>query len=84
MKSGDIEALISLDATTIAPGHGEVADRAFAERSLEEVRAIADLGRSVAAGALSLDEAISRSPYKPKASREPIERAAAQARGELD
>jgi glyoxylase-like metal-dependent hydrolase (beta-lactamase superfamily II) len=79
-----IEALIGLGATTIAPGHGEVADRAFAERSLEEIRAIADLGRSVAAGALSLDEAIGRSPYKPKASREPIERAAAQARGDLD
>lgn len=79
-----IEALIGLGATTIAPGHGEVADRAFAERSLEEVRAIADLGRSVGAGALSVDEAIGRSPYKPKASREPIERAAAQARGELD
>jgi glyoxylase-like metal-dependent hydrolase (beta-lactamase superfamily II) len=79
-----IEALIALGATTIAPGHGEVADRAFAERTLEEVRAIADLGRSVAAGALSVDEAIGRSPYKAKASREPIERAAAQARGELD
>ncbi len=79
-----IEAIIGLGATTIAPGHGEVTDRAFVERSLEEVRAIADLGRSVAAGELSVDEAIARSPYKPKASREPIERAAAQARGELD
>jgi glyoxylase-like metal-dependent hydrolase (beta-lactamase superfamily II) len=79
-----IEALIALGATTIAPGHGEVADRAFAERSLEEVRAIAALGRSVAAGALSVDEAIARSPYRPTASREPIERAAAQARGELE
>ena len=66
-----VEALIGLGATTIAPGHGEVADRAFAERSLEEIRTIADLGRSVAAGALSVDEAIARSPYKPKASREP-------------
>jgi glyoxylase-like metal-dependent hydrolase (beta-lactamase superfamily II) len=79
-----IEAIIGLSATTIAPGHGEVADRAFVERSLEEVRAIADLGRAVAAGEISVDEAFGRSPYKPKASREPIERAAAQARGELD
>jgi glyoxylase-like metal-dependent hydrolase (beta-lactamase superfamily II) len=79
-----IEAIIGLGAQTIAPGHGEVADRAFAERSLEEVRTIADLGRSVAAGALSVNEAISRSPYKARASREPIERAAAQARGEFD
>jgi glyoxylase-like metal-dependent hydrolase (beta-lactamase superfamily II) len=79
-----IEAIQGLDATTISPGHGPVADRAFVERSLEEIRTIADLGRRVAAGALSVDDAIGRSPYKPHASREPIERAAAQARGELD
>ena len=79
-----VEAIVATGATTIAAGHGEVADRAFAERSLEEIRAIADLGRSVAAGALSVDAAVARSPYKPRASREPIERAAAQARGELD
>ena len=59
-----IEAIIGLGATTVAPGHGEVADRAFAERSLEEIRAIADLGRRVAAGELSLDAAIGRSPVQ--------------------
>jgi glyoxylase-like metal-dependent hydrolase (beta-lactamase superfamily II) len=79
-----VEAIVAIGATTIAAGHGEVADRAFAERSLEEIRTIADLGRAVAAGGLSVDDAIARSPYKPKASREPIERAAAQARDELD
>ena len=76
-----------LGATTIAPGHGDVADRAFAERSLEEVRAIADLGRSVAAGELSLDEAIGRSPVQADrpSRRTPSRRAAgAGSRGELD
>ncbi len=79
-----IEALIAVGATTIAAGHGEVAGRAFAERSLEEMRTIAELGRAVAGGAASLADAIARSPYMPRASREPIERAATQARGELD
>lgn len=79
-----VAAILGLGLATIAPGHGEVADRAFAERSLEEIRAIADLGRRVAAGDLSLEAAIGDAPYGARASREPIERAAAQARGELD
>ena len=79
-----VEAIIAVGASTIAAGHGEVGDLAFAERSLEEIRTIADLGRAVAGGELSVEDAMGRSPYKPKASREPIERAAAQARGELD
>jgi glyoxylase-like metal-dependent hydrolase (beta-lactamase superfamily II) len=79
-----VEAIIGLGLPTISPGHGEVADIAFAQRSLEEIRTIADLGRQVAAGVLSVEEAIARSPYRPKESREPIERAAAQARGEFD
>jgi glyoxylase-like metal-dependent hydrolase (beta-lactamase superfamily II) len=78
-----IEALIGLTTGPVAPGHGEVADRAFAERSLEELRAVADLGRRVAAGELSVEAAIARGPYGPTASREPVERATAQARGEL-
>ena len=78
------EALIALAAGPVAPGHGDVADRAFAERSLEEFRAVADLGRRVAAGDLSIEAAVARGPYGPKGSREPIERATAQARGALD
>jgi glyoxylase-like metal-dependent hydrolase (beta-lactamase superfamily II) len=79
-----IEALIALTAGPVAAGHGEVADRAFAERSLEELRAVADLGRRVAAGDLALEAAIAGGPYGRNASREPVERATAQARGELD
>lgn len=79
-----IEALIALVAGPVAAGHGDVADRAFAERSLEEFRAVADLGRRVAAGDLPLEAAIARGPYGPEASREPVDRAAAQARGELE
>ena len=80
-----VEAILGLGASgPVAAGHGEVADRAFVERSLEELRAVADLGQRVAAGELSVEAAIARGPYGPKASREPIERAVAQARGELD
>ncbi|HEX7473517.1 MAG TPA: MBL fold metallo-hydrolase [Candidatus Limnocylindrales bacterium] len=80
-----VEAVLGLGmAGPVAAGHGEVADRAFVGRSLEELHAVADLGRRVAADELSVDGAVARGPYGPKASREPIERAAAQARGELD
>lgn len=80
-----VEAILALGATgPVAAGHGDVADRAFLERSLEELRAVADLGRRIAAGELTVEAAIARGPYGRKASREPVERAAAQARGELD
>jgi len=57
---------------------------AFARRSLEEIRAVADLGRQVAANELSIEDAVARAPYRPAPARAAIERAAAQARGELD
>ena len=78
------EALLALVAGPVAAGHGEVGDRAFVERQLQEFREIANLGRSIAAGDLSLEAAVARAPYRPRAARAAIERAAAQARGELD
>ena len=78
------EAILALTTGAVAAGHGEVGDRSFVERQLEELREIANLGRSVAAGDLSLETAVTRAPYRPGASRAAIERAAAQARGELD
>lgn len=79
-----LEALIAIGLGTIVPGHGDVADVVFARQSLEEIRAIADLGREVAATELSLDDAVARAPYRPAPARAAIERAAAQARGDLD
>jgi glyoxylase-like metal-dependent hydrolase (beta-lactamase superfamily II) len=79
-----LEGLIALRPDPVVPGHGDVADLAFAARSLEEIRAIADLGRQVAATELSVDDAVTRAPYRPAPARAAIERAAAQARGELD
>jgi hypothetical protein len=81
---GTLEGRIALSSGAVVPGHGDVADVAFATRSLEEIRAIADLGRQVAATELSLEDAVARAPYRPAPARAAIERAVAQARGELD
>ncbi len=81
-----VEAVLGLvgERTVVVPGHGAHAGRAFVETSLEEIRAIASLAGRVHAGDLSLDEAIAAAPYRPAAAREPLERALAQLRGELD
>jgi len=81
-----LEALLAMSSSSgaVVPGHGDVADVAFARRSLEEIRAVADLGRQVAANELSIEDAVARAPYRPAPARAAIERAAAQARGELD
>jgi glyoxylase-like metal-dependent hydrolase (beta-lactamase superfamily II) len=68
----------------VAPGHGDVADRRFAEEQLALFRAIATLAAEVHAGARSLDDAIAAAPVPAPDAREPLERALAQLRGELD
>lgn len=79
-----LEALVALSDGPIVPGHGEVADRAFAERSRAEIEITADLGRQVAAGDLALDTAVMRGPYGPRPMREALERAVVQVRGGLE
>jgi hypothetical protein len=66
------------------PGHGDVGDRAFVAAQLDALRAVAALAGDVQAGGIGIDEAIARGPFGPERSREPIERAVAQLRGELD
>ena len=68
----------------VVPGHGSVRDRTFAEDQAGAFLEIARLGREVHAGRLTLDAAIAASPFDPGTSREPLERALAQLRGELD
>ena len=79
------EALLALvgDRTVVVPGHGDHADRAFVERSLAEIRAIADLALAVERGESSIEDAVATAPYPASAARESIERALAQLRGEL-
>ncbi|HLX35082.1 MAG TPA: MBL fold metallo-hydrolase [Candidatus Limnocylindrales bacterium] len=68
----------------VVPGHGAIRDRAFADEQAAAIGEIARLAREVRADRLSLDEAIAASPFAPATSREPLERALRQLRGELD
>jgi len=72
------------DRTIVVPGHGGHAGRAFVETSLDAFRSIAALARQVAASELDLEVAVVAAPYPADAAREPLERAIAQLRGELD
>ena len=80
------EAIVGLMSarTVVVPGHGDRAGRAFAERQAREIAAIASLARRVRAAELDLEAAIAAAPWPPEQSREPLERALAQLRGELD
>ncbi len=80
------EAILGLttERTVVIPGHGGLGDRAFAARQAADIAAVAELARRVLAGALDLEAAIAASPFPPEQSREPLERALAQLRGELD
>ncbi len=71
------------DRTVVVPGHGDLGGRGFAARQAADLAAVADLARRVHAGALDLEAAVAASPFPPEQSREPLERALAQLRGEL-
>ncbi len=79
-----VERLVEIVDAAVVPGHGDVGDRAFAVRSMVEIRAIAELATLVHAGSLGLDDAVLRTPYRADAARDPLERALKQLRGELD
>jgi glyoxylase-like metal-dependent hydrolase (beta-lactamase superfamily II) len=79
--------LLELVRAAVVPGHGDVGDRRFVEDQLAALLAVAELGRRVHRGELTLAEAIDAGPFegfRAGASREPIERALAQLRGELE
>ena len=68
----------------VVPGHGSIGDRGFAVRQMTEFRAVAELARLVHDGRLDLDAAVLRTPYPADTALEPLTRALAQLRGELD
>ena len=72
------------DRTVVVPGHGDHAGRSFVAASLDGFRAIAALAEGVHGGMLDLESAIAVAPYPAAAAREPLERALAQLRGELE
>ena len=71
-------------ATVVVPGHGDIDGRALLTRQAGEFAANAALARRIHAGDLDLEAAIAASPYPAEAAREPLERALAQLRGDLD
>jgi glyoxylase-like metal-dependent hydrolase (beta-lactamase superfamily II) len=79
-----VEALVALVTGPVVPGHGGVGDRAFAVRQMTEFRTIAELASLVHQGVIGLEDAVLRTPYPADAAREPLERALAQVRGELE
>jgi glyoxylase-like metal-dependent hydrolase (beta-lactamase superfamily II) len=80
-------------ATVVVPGHGEPAGRTFVDGQLAGFRAVVAAARRVHAGELDVEAAMAAAceatdaagtPWPAEAIREPIERALAQLRGELD
>jgi glyoxylase-like metal-dependent hydrolase (beta-lactamase superfamily II) len=80
-----VERLLAMTdgATVVVPGHGDHAGRAFVERSLDELREVAELAATVHVGHRTLEDAITAGPYAPELMREPLERTLAQLRGDL-
>ena len=79
-----VERLVDLATGLVVPGHGSVGDRGFVVRQMTEFRTIAELATMVHQGTIDLDAAVLRTPYPADAAREPLERALAQLRGDLD
>jgi glyoxylase-like metal-dependent hydrolase (beta-lactamase superfamily II) len=70
----------------VVPGHGDHADRAFAESQAASLAELAALARRVRAGELTVDAAVTNTPfpdYPAEDVRKPLLRAVAQSRGEL-
>jgi glyoxylase-like metal-dependent hydrolase (beta-lactamase superfamily II) len=78
------DALAAVSTGAVVPGHGDVADRAFVTRQAGEFHALATLAGRVLRGDMDLEDAVRASPYPAADSREPLERAIAQLRGDLD
>jgi glyoxylase-like metal-dependent hydrolase (beta-lactamase superfamily II) len=81
-----LAALIDPERGVVVPGHGDHAGVELARAHIEPLAAVADLGRRVATGELTLDEAVATHPFAEfpaEHARRPIERAGAQAAGRL-
>ncbi|MBI3745440.1 MAG: MBL fold metallo-hydrolase [Chloroflexi bacterium] len=79
-----VQRLLPYVTGPVVPGHGSVGDRAFVERQLREFRAVADLAERLHAGRLDRDAALDGMPYPRDVAVQPLDRALAQLRGELD
>lgn len=71
-------ALLPLVAGPVVPGHGDPADRAFAEGQAGELAATAELVRRVAIGDVSEQQALSEGPFGPDTTRVALARGLAR------
>jgi glyoxylase-like metal-dependent hydrolase (beta-lactamase superfamily II) len=81
-----VGALAPLVDGIAIPGHGDPGGPDWVREQAKELRAVADLGRRIAAGELDLDDAVGLTPYPAYPAedvRRPLKRAAAHARREL-
>ncbi len=81
-----VETMLAMTgpATVVVPGHGDHAGRAFVERSLEELREVTARARLVHGGFMDIGAALADGPYPSAHMEEPLGRALAQLRGELE
>ncbi len=67
-------ALLGMVDGVVIPGHGDPFDRGFASEQIEQLAALADLGREAATGVIGPDEAIRRSPFPAEPTVEALDR----------
>jgi glyoxylase-like metal-dependent hydrolase (beta-lactamase superfamily II) len=67
--------LLDLAESVVAPGHGEVADRRFAEQQVGALAVLADLCRGSLGGQIGMDEVMRRSPFPAATTRVALDRA---------
>lgn len=60
---GALDGVLALGAPIVLPGHGDPVDRAFVRGQRVELETVAELCRQVAGGAITVREAVGRSPY---------------------
>jgi glyoxylase-like metal-dependent hydrolase (beta-lactamase superfamily II) len=73
---GTVERLLALAPTTIVPGHGDVVGHQFARGQRDQLAAMAELCRLVAAGELTRQEALRRAPFPADQAHLALDRAA--------
>ena len=81
-----VDGLTPMVERIAVPGHGDPGGAEWVAEQAAALHAVADLGRRIAAGEISLDDALGLNPYPAFPAedvRRPLRRAAAQARCEL-
>jgi glyoxylase-like metal-dependent hydrolase (beta-lactamase superfamily II) len=79
-----VARLLALVTGPVVPGHGSIGDLAFVRRQLGELEAVAAAARRLHAGEIDRAGALAVMPWDIPSATEPLDRAVAQLRGDLD